>query len=113
MTTPDRDPVTLAREVVARSERLSGFSYSIPPEAQESVSSMRAEQVKAAPDLGRAVINLTAERDAYREENARRREKDARMEALAEDFECMVSGPWEPQDVAARIRVALNGGDHE
>jgi len=56
----DRDPLTIAREVLEREERLSTYSYSIPVEAQASWDATRSEQVKAAPDLARAVIDLTA-----------------------------------------------------
>ena len=56
------DPATLAREVLEREERLSAYSYSIPLAAQASWDATRSEQVKAAPDLARAVLELIAER---------------------------------------------------
>ena len=52
------DPVTLAREVLEREERLSAYTYSIPLAAQASWDATRSEQVKAAPDLARAVIRV-------------------------------------------------------
>ena len=59
MTDPDRDPVTVAREVLEREERLAAYTYSIPLAAQASWDATRSEQVRAAPDLARAVIDLT------------------------------------------------------
>ena len=59
--TPDpTDPTDLAREVLEREERLSAYTYSIPLAAQASWDADRSEQVKAAPDLARAVVDLTA-----------------------------------------------------
>ena len=55
------DLEALAREVLEREERLSAYSYSIPLAAQASWDATRSEQVKAAPDLARAVLELTAE----------------------------------------------------
>ena len=78
---------SLAREVLEREERLSAYTYSIPLAAQASWDATRSEQVKAAPDLARAVIELTA--------------KVERVEALAET--------WEE---AARL-VEARGGDAE
>ena len=73
--------------------------------------------------LARAVHSLTAELDAYREENTRYREKIARVEALAAWLEAEGtagvrvpnrtphdSGWHDSQIIAAvRIRTALNG----
>ena len=67
-------------------------------------------------EFDRAVIELTAELDAYREENTRHREKNARVEALAEKHETtarnMGSGSYGgalAAKIAQEIRAALNG----
>ena len=74
--------------------------------------------VREARTLARAVIELTAERDAYREENTRHREKIARMAALADQYDAEarlemregdVSESINTQATADRIRTALNG----
>ena len=100
------DPTTLAREVLEREERLSAYSYSIPLAAQASWDATRSEQVKAAPDLARAVIDLT--------------EKVERMEALADRleneaaYEASRGDDWDATCIRAearRIRRALNGDD--
>ena len=68
--------------------------------------------------LARAVIELTAERDAYREENTRYREQRARVEALADLYDANarlemregnVSKSINTRATADRIRAALNG----
>ena len=58
----DRNIVDLARTTLEREERLSAYSYSIPLAAQALWDATRSEQVKAAPDLARAVLELIAER---------------------------------------------------
>ena len=58
----DRNIVDLARATLEREERLSDYSYSIPLAAQASWDAIRSEQVKAAPTLARAVLELIAER---------------------------------------------------
>ena len=67
----------------------------------------------AAAALARAVIELTAERDAYREENTRLREQTARMAALADELEATAQpGTFtggRQLYCAHRIRAALNG----
>ena len=58
----DRNIVDLARATLEREERLSAYTYSISLAAQASWDAIRSEQVKAAPDLARAVLELIAER---------------------------------------------------
>ena len=53
---------SLAREVLEREERLSAYTYSIPLAAQAFWDATRSEQVKAAPALARAVLELIAAR---------------------------------------------------
>lgn len=96
------DPITLAREALEREERLSAYTYSIPLAAQASWDATRSEQVKSAPDLARAVIELTA--------------KVKRVEALAEKYETtardMGAGSYGgalAAKIAQAIRAALNG----
>lgn len=71
MNTVDRDPVTLAREVLAR-------------DGQDIAAVLAAKPGIESQTLARAVISLTAELDSYREENTRYREERARVEALAD-----------------------------
>ena len=118
MTAPDRDPAALAREVLdihdAWGKTIAG-SDECARASDAFTSALRCN----GGDLARAVIELTAELDAYREENTRYREKIARVEALADRldheadarraasrdlFEVMTI-----RQEAARIRTALNG----
>lgn len=117
------DPTTIAREVLEHEERLSAYSYSIPLAAQASWDADRSEQVKAAPDLARAVIELTAELDAYREENTRLREQAARVKALADRLDAEAADDFDgvsgtsvslvKYETAKAIRAALNGETHD
>ena len=97
---------SLAREVLEREERLSAYTYSIPLAAQALWDAIRSEQVKAAPDLAHAVIELTA--------------KVKRVEALADRleneaaYEASRGDTWDATCIRAearRIRRALNGDD--
>ena len=101
---PDHPAVeSLAREVLEREERLSAYTYSIPLAAQASWDGTRSEQVKSAPALARAVLDLTA--------------MVKRVEALAEQME-RESGirrergdyPNEMGVSAGDLRRVLNGG---
>ena len=95
---------SLAREVLEREERLSAYTYSIPLAAQASWDATRSEQVKAAPDLARAVIDLAATVKRV-EELADRLEHEAAYEASRGDT-------WDATCIRAearRIRKALNG----
>ena len=105
MTTADRDPLTLAREVLDLTHE------------DETVTVCSVPDNKAAA-LARAVIELDAELDAYREDNTRHREGRARMEALADQYDAEarlerregdVSESINTQATADRIRAALNG----
>ena len=114
------DPTALAREVLDADkvrDSTPGTLYLDGPthEHEEAASAI----LDAAPTLARAVDSLTAELDAYREENTRHREKIARVEALADrlDHEAETrraarQDPFEVMTIrqeAARIRAALNG----
>lgn len=100
------DPTTLAREVLDAAHE------------DETVTVCTIPDNKVAT-LARAVIELTAELDAYREENTRYREEIARVEALADrldhEAEARRAARQDPFEVmtirqeAARIRDALNG----
>ena len=117
------DPTALAREVLEREERLSAYTYSIPLAAQASWDATRSEQVKAAPDLARAVIELTARLDAERFAHANAAMRIKCVKALADELEAEgtagVRVPnrtphdsgWHDSQIiaAARIRTALNG----
>ena len=101
------DPVTLAREVL-------GLTHE-----DETVTVCTIPDNKVTT-LARAVHSLTAERDAYREENTRYREKIARVEALADLYDANARLEMREGDVsesintratADRIRAALNGDD--
>ena len=99
------DPLTVAREVLEREERLSAYSYSIPLAAQASWDATRSEQVKAAPDLARAVIDLTA-KVKHMEALADRLDREA-----ADDFDGVsgTSVSLVKHETAKAIRAALNG----
>ena len=58
----DRNIVDLARATLEREERLSAYTYSIPLAAQAFWDATRSEQVRSAPELARAVLELIAER---------------------------------------------------
>ena len=100
------DPTALAREVLDAAHE------------DETVTVCTIPDNKVAA-LARAVHSLTAEIDAYREENTRYREKIARVEALADrldhEAEARRAARQDPFEVmtirqeAARIRDALNG----
>ena len=100
------DPTALAREVLDAAHEDETVTVCTIPD-------------NTAAALARAVIELTAELDAYREENTRHREKIARVEALADrlDHEAETrraarQDPFEVMTIrqeAARIRTALNG----
>ena len=101
------DPITLAREVLEREERLSAYTYSIPLAAQASWDATRSEQVRSAPALARAVIDMTA--------------TIKRVDALADrlEHEAAYKGSrgdtWDAVCLRAeadRIRAALNGENH-
>ena len=106
MTRPmtDHDLTAIAREVVRQHGHLDCDALS--------------RREKERLDLARAVIDLTAERDAYIEENMRLREVRARMAALADQYDAEarlerregdVSESINTQATADRIRAALNG----
>ena len=97
---------SLAREVLEREERLSAYTYSIPLAAQASWDATRSEQVRSAPALAHAVMELTA--------------KVKRVEALADRleneaaYEASRGDDWDATCIRAearRIRRALNGDD--
>ena len=92
------DPLIIAREVLEREERLSAYSYSIPLAAQASWDADRSEQVKAAPDLARAVLRMDELADRLDHE------AESRRAARQDPFEVMTI-----RQEAARIRAALNG----
>ena len=85
--------------MLEREERLSAYTYSIPLAAQASWDATRSEQVKAAPDLARAVARVA--------ELADRLDNEAAYEASRGDT-------WDATCIRAearRIRKALNGDD--
>ena len=96
------DPTALAREVLDAAHE------------DETVTVCTIPDNKAAT-LARAVIELTAERDAYREESTRLREEIARVEALADWLEATAQPSTftggRQLYCAHRIRAALNGGN--
>ena len=97
---------SLAREALEREERLSAYTYSIPLAAQASWDATRSEQVRSAPALARAVIDLTATVKRV-EDLVGRLEHEAAYEASRGDT-------WDAVCIRAearRIRRALNGDD--
>ena len=102
MTTADRDPLTIAREVLDDERAWAALDPGHHPEGQAAVYRL----ANAAPTLARAVIDLTA--------------KVERMEALADRleneaaYEASRGDTWDATCIRAearRIRKALNGDD--
>lgn len=85
----------------------------------EHPADMYVLYVREAHTLARAVIELTAERDAYREENTRLREQAARVKALADRLDDAAADDFDgvsgtsvslvKYETAKAIRAALNG----
>ena len=100
---------SLAPEVLEREERLSAYTYSIPLAAQASWDATRSEQVRSAPALAHAVIDLTAKVERV-EALAKGLDHEADMiEAEGSDgVEAYVDAA---RSDAYRIRKALNGDD--
>ena len=104
------DPVTLAREVLETAHE------------DETVTVCSVPDNKAAA-LARAVVELTAELDAYREENTRFREQAARVKALADRLDAAAADDFDgvsgtsvslvKYETAKAIRAALNGETHD
>ena len=110
----DRNIVDLAREVLDDELEWGALDPGHHPEGRAAVYRM----ANHAPALARAVVELTAELDAYREENTRHREKIARVETLADQYDAEarlemregdVSESINTQATSDRIRAALNG----
>lgn len=109
MTAAARDPLTIAREVLETAHE------------DETVTVCSVPDNKAAA-LARAVIELTAERNAYREENTRFREQAARVKALADRLENEAADDFDgasgtsvslvKYETAKAIRAILNGENH-
>ena len=119
---PGRDPKTLtAEELLALPAYvLKRFEDLARANDQAEIKEVFEDFIAFAPDLARAVIELTAERDAYREENTRFREQAARVKALADRldneaaYEASRGDTWDATCIRAearRIRRALNGDD--
>ena len=112
----DRDITDLSRELLAIDA--SAIGGSIIVDGVDGVDVL--ETVRAAQGVARAVIELTAERDAYREENTRLREQAARVKALADRLDAEAGELYEYsggmsdesewlEATATRIRTALDG----
>ena len=106
----DRDITDLARELLTIDTSAIGGSIIV-----DGVDVL--ETVRAAQTVARAVIELTAERDAYREENTRLREQVARVRTVADELEAAAQpGTFtggRQLYCAHRIRAALNGETHD
>ena len=124
MTAVDRDPVTLAREVldaVKAMDDTPGTLYLDGPthEHEEAAGAILA----TAPDLARTVIDLTAQLDAERFAHANTAATVKRVEALADDMDHDADLLDQTDDLrlhliaathredATRLRTALNGDD--
>lgn len=119
---PGRGPKPLtAEELLALPEYvLKRFEDLTRTDDPTEVKEVFEDFIAFAPDLARVVQSLTAEVDAYREENTRLREQTARMEALADQYDAEARLEMREGDVtesintqitADRIRAALNRGD--
>ena len=107
---PDHPAVeSLAREVLEREERLSAYTYSIPLAAQASWDGTRSEQVKSAPALARAVLDLTAMVKRV-EALADDMDHDAGILDQTDDLRLHLIAATHRED-ATRLRTALNGDD--
>ena len=106
------DPIALAREVLDIHDAW-GKTNAGSDECARASDAFTSALRRNGGDLARAVIELTARLDAYREENTRHREKIARMEALADELEATAQpGTFtggRQLYCAHRIRTALNG----
>lgn len=106
MTTANRDPLTIAHEVLDDERAWAALDPGHHPEGQAAVYRL----ANAAPTLARAVIDLTA--------------KVARVEALADDMDHDADLLDQTDDLrlhliaathredATRLRTALNGENH-
>ena len=103
------DPTALAREALEREERLSAYTYSIPLAAQASWDATRSEQVRSAPDLARAVIDMTATIKRV-EALADDMDHDADLLDQTDDLRLHLIAATHRED-ATRLRTALNGDD--
>ena len=110
---PDRDITDLSRELLAIDTSAIGGSIIVDG------AELTAETVRAAQKVARAVVELTAERDAYREEDTRLREQAARVKALADRLDAEAADDFDgvsgtsvslvKYETAKAIRAALNG----
>lgn len=115
MTATDRDSTDLAREVLDGAQCLDALPMTAIVARTQAMISL----AEAAPALARAVIELTAERDAYREENTRLREQAARVKALADRLDAEAADNFDgvsgtsvslvKYETAKAIRAALEG----
>lgn len=120
---PGRDPKTLtAEELLALPAYvLKRFEDLARANDQAEIKEVFEDFIAFAPDLARAVIELTAERDAYREENTRFREQAARVKALSDRLDAAAADDFDgvsgtsvslvKYETAKAIRTALNGDD--
>ena len=116
MTAVDRDPVTLAREVLGDERAWAALDPGHHPEGQAAVYRL----ANAAPTLARTVIDLTAQLDAERFAHANAAVKIKRVEDLVgrleheAAYEASRGDTWDATCIRAearRIRRALNGDD--
>ena len=117
------DPLTIAREVldaVKVMDDTPGTLYLDGPthEHEEAAGAI----LDAAPDLARAVIDLTAQLDAERFAHANTAVKVKNMEALADRLDAEAADDFDgvsgtsvslvKYETAKAIRAALNGDPH-
>ena len=103
MTTANRDPLTIAHEVLDDERAWAALDPGHHPEGQAAVYRL----ANAAPTLARAVIELTAKVKRV-EDLVDRLEHEAAYEASRGDT-------WDATCIRAearRIRTALNGENH-
>ena len=95
--------------MLEREERLSAYTYSIPLAAQASWDATRSEQVRSAPELAHAVIELTATVKRV-EALADDMDHDADLLDQTDDLRLHLIAATHRED-ATRLRAALNGDD--
>ena len=115
MTTANRDPLTIAHEVLDDERAWAALDPGHHPESQAAVYRL----ANAAPTLARAVIDLTAKLDAERFAHANTAVKVKGVEALADRLSAEAADDFDgvsgtsvslvKYETAKAIRAALNG----
>lgn len=113
--------ISLDHPAVEAASKAWAESHTPTPATWAGMSEHRRDLVRArmVDALKAALPHLTAERDAYREENTRLREQAARVKALADRLDAEAADDFDgvsgtsvslvKYETAKAIRAALNG----